>query len=276
LFTGGEPISEYVATAQPGGKSCTTTGATLCTIDGLTNGTAYTVTVTATNSIDTSAPSDPGSPVTPTRATLSLSPATTAFGAQQTGTTSAAKTLTATNTGSQPVTITGIDLAGSPFTIDQGTCAAATLTAGQTCTLTAQFSPTVDGPASTTVTVTSNADPVSASLTGTGAKATKKKQTLRPNLPKRIKVSGLTVLTPANARTNAGQLVRTIVRGGPTKPTTAGEVRYFTIVRGPNGKTSVRTFGYPNLRLRVTQKAPATDGYTAFTRSATYTEGKRG
>jgi hypothetical protein len=84
------------------------------------------------------------------------------------------------------------------------------------------------------------------------------------------------VLTPANARTNAGQLVRTIVRGGPTKPTTAGEVRYFTIVRGPNGKTSVRTFGYPNLRLRVTQKAPATDGYTAFTRSATYTEGKRG
>ena len=103
-----------------------------------------------------------------------------------------------------------------------------------------------------------------------------KKQTLKTKLPKRIKVSGLTVITPANTRTNAGQLVRTLVRGGPVKPTAAGQVRYFTVVRGPKGKTSVRTNGYPNLRLKVTQKAPATTGYTAFTRTATYTKGTRG
>jgi hypothetical protein len=47
-----------------------------------------------------------------------------------------------------------------------------------------------------------------------------------------------------------------VVRGGPAKPTAAGEVRHFTVVREPNGKTSLRTYGYPNLKLRVTQKAP--------------------
>ena len=179
-FTGGQPITSYTATASPGGKTCTTSGAPTCTIEGLTNGTAYTVTVTATNSIGTSAASTPSNPVTPAAPTPQPDPSVT------------------------------------------------------------------------------------------------KKQTLKTKLPKRIKVSGLTVITPANTRTNAGQLVRTLVRGGPVKPTAAGQVRYFTVVRGPKGKTSVRTNGYPNLRLKVTQKAPATTGYTAFTRTATYTKGTRG
>ena len=51
--------------AAPGGSSCTTTGATGCTITGLVNGTTYTVTVTATNTVGTSAPSEPSNPVTP-------------------------------------------------------------------------------------------------------------------------------------------------------------------------------------------------------------------
>lgn len=33
--------------------------------------------------------------------------------------------------------------------------------------------------------------------------------------------------------------------------------------------------GYPDLKLRVEQKAPATSGYTAFSRGATYTRGTR-
>jgi hypothetical protein len=63
---GGSPITGYTATASPGGQTCSTTGALNCTVTGLTNGTAYTFTVTATNSAGTSSPSGPSAAVTPT------------------------------------------------------------------------------------------------------------------------------------------------------------------------------------------------------------------
>ena len=48
--TGSSPITQYTATATPGGATCTwTTGPLACAITGLTNGTSYTVKVTATN-----------------------------------------------------------------------------------------------------------------------------------------------------------------------------------------------------------------------------------
>lgn len=62
---GGASITEYTATASPGGATCATTGALTCTISGLSNGTAYTVTVTAKNVAGTGAPSAPSAPVTP-------------------------------------------------------------------------------------------------------------------------------------------------------------------------------------------------------------------
>jgi YVTN family beta-propeller protein len=65
VFTGGQPITVYTATASPDGHYCSTDGATTCTITGLTNGTAYTVTVTARNSIGVSARSRPSLAVTP-------------------------------------------------------------------------------------------------------------------------------------------------------------------------------------------------------------------
>ena len=64
---GGAAIASYTATASPGGQNCTATAPTLtCTVTGLTNGTPYTFTVTATNaSPSTSGPSTPSNPATP-------------------------------------------------------------------------------------------------------------------------------------------------------------------------------------------------------------------
>ncbi|MFJ1268675.1 fibronectin type III domain-containing protein [Legionella lytica] len=51
--TGGSSISSYQVTSSPGGFTCNTSGLARCKITGLSNGTSYTFTVTATNSAGT-------------------------------------------------------------------------------------------------------------------------------------------------------------------------------------------------------------------------------
>ena len=66
----GSAITGYVVTAIPGGSTCAVAaGATSCAVTGLTPGTAYTFTVTATNSAGTSAASAASAAVTPTAPT---------------------------------------------------------------------------------------------------------------------------------------------------------------------------------------------------------------
>ena len=62
---GDYPVTNYQATATPGGRSCMTTSTT-CTINGLRNGASYTVTVRALSGAGWSAVSSPSASVTPT------------------------------------------------------------------------------------------------------------------------------------------------------------------------------------------------------------------
>jgi hypothetical protein len=63
---GGAPITSYTVTAAPGGATTTVSGTTTtATVASLANGTSYTFTVKATNSVGTSAASAPSNAVTP-------------------------------------------------------------------------------------------------------------------------------------------------------------------------------------------------------------------
>ncbi len=64
-YNGGVPITGYTVTSSPEGRTCTATTLTSCTVTGLTNGTSYTFTVTATNARGTSPASAPSNSVTP-------------------------------------------------------------------------------------------------------------------------------------------------------------------------------------------------------------------
>jgi hypothetical protein len=63
--TGGQPIQSYTVTGSPSGQAIVSGSTTTAIVSGLTNGTSYTFTVTATNVIGRGAPSPPSNAVTP-------------------------------------------------------------------------------------------------------------------------------------------------------------------------------------------------------------------
>jgi len=106
--SGDSAITGYAATASPGGLTCSTSGALTCTIAGLTNGTAYTFTVVATNDAGTgesSLPSTPVTPAGPTTSSLSVAGLTSPRTAGTAGT----------------LTVTALDAFGQVVTGYQGT-----------------------------------------------------------------------------------------------------------------------------------------------------------
>jgi hypothetical protein len=98
---------------------------------------------------------------------LSLSPGTLGFGNQRTGTVSASQTVTVTNSGGLPVAISKIAVSG-PFT--QGNTCPATLASQASCQVLVSAAVTAMGPASGSLTITSNdakgADSVTLAATG--------------------------------------------------------------------------------------------------------------
>ena len=104
---------------------------------------------------------------------VSLSPTSLAFASQATGTTSAAQSVTLTNTGSAALTISGISVTGSnakDFT-QTNTCGSS-VAAGAHCSIAVTFKPSATGNRSAAVSIADNAaaSPQSIKLNGTGAK----------------------------------------------------------------------------------------------------------
>ncbi len=114
LFRGGADISGYTVTASPGGITASGTSSPI-TVTGLTNGTAYTFTVTATNSAGTGAASPASNSVTP-KASAPPAPAPSAT-PKPTATPTPAPTATPAPTDGSTRTITGtlLDSDGNPM-----------------------------------------------------------------------------------------------------------------------------------------------------------------
>jgi hypothetical protein len=104
-------------------------------------------------------------------ATVGIAPPTVGFGNQAINTTSAAQTITVTNTGTAVLTVPSV-VVSSNFA-ETNTCTANPVAAGGTCTISVTFTPTAATAYSGTVSITDTAtnSPQTVTLTGTGTSA---------------------------------------------------------------------------------------------------------
>lgn len=110
---------------------------------------------------------------TGTAPSVSLSPTSLTFAKQLVGTTSKAKTVTLTNSGTASLTITSIASSGDFAQTSACPISPSTLAAGANCTISVSFKPTAAGIRTGTLTITDNNNGVTGStqtvnLTGTG------------------------------------------------------------------------------------------------------------
>ena len=248
---GGAAISGYTLNAVSAGGTVVTgsaaAGATSGTVAGLTNGTSYTLKVAAVNSVGTgtfSVASNPVTPAAPPAPKAVLSPASVTFPSTAVGATSAAQTVTLTNSGTASMNITSVAVGGAnaaDFVKGTSTCGT-TLAAGASCTTPVSFKPAAAGARSGTLVVTDSAagSPRSIPLTGTGGT---------------VSVPTVTAKSPASAATG--------VALGTATARTAMTATFSQAVTGVSGTSFTLKQG--------TTSVPAAVSYNATTRVATLT-----
>lgn len=162
------PLITALPARLPAGKSCEIAVGIWATTK-IFSPTASTATLTITDSAAGSPHSVPlTTQVINPQATLSSSSLT--FQAQKVGTTSAAKSVTLTNTGNTPLTIGTVTISGN-FSLAGTTCSnGGTVAAGANCVINVTFTPAAKGTRTGSVTITDNAliSPQVISLAGVG------------------------------------------------------------------------------------------------------------
>jgi len=99
---------------------------------------------------------------------------------------------------------------------------------------------------------------------------TKQKPLAPLHLPKALWPSGRTMLLQLPVRTNAGQLAKVSVRGTGLRPRVMGESRVTTRVIKRDGRLYVWLSGEVPTRVMVRVHAPATPGFTSYTKVKRY------
>jgi hypothetical protein len=174
----------------------------------------------------------PTAPVPPAAATLS---APLVFGSTTIGTTSAAQTVTLTNTGGTTLNITSIAIGGvnsTNFAKGATTCGA-TLAAAASCTTSVTFSPSAAGTRTGTFVVTDSAafSPHSIALTGTG---TAVPDTTPPTLTARVPAVNATGIAPAaDLSVTFSEVVQGVSTANFTVRQGANPVLAATVTAGP-------------------------------------------
>jgi hypothetical protein len=178
VISGGNPAAannDYVATSGCGASIAAGASCTVSVTFKPSVAAAETATLVLTDG-DSTSPQNialTGTGANPAPA-VGLAPTSLAFGNQLLNTTSAAQTVTLTNTGTGPLTINSIagsgDFAGTSTGASACPISPATLAVNANCTISVTFTPTATGARAGTLTITDNAtgSPHTVSLTGTG------------------------------------------------------------------------------------------------------------
>ena len=171
---------------------------------------------------------------------VSLSSSSLTFSAQMSGTSSAAQTVTLTNTGNASLTISGITASGD---FSQTNTCGTTVSAGANCSISVTFKPTAGGNRTGTISISDNASgsPQSVALSGTG--------------------QDFTLAAPSGSSTSA--------TAAPGQPAT-----YTLSVGGEGGLSGTVTFtctGAPSEATCTVSPNPATAGSSATNVTVTVT-----
>lgn len=259
---GGSALTGYTATAMPGGATCSSTGTTSCTVTGLSNASVYTITVTASNEVGSSAASSPSAAFEPREPVPGLPTVPGSVRAR-----AGSGQATVSWNPSETVLVTGYRVTSEPggltCTSTNLTCDVSGLTNGTRYTFTVVASSTAgDGPRSAASNAVTPADVPSAprNVRMRPGDASGLVRWARPADNGGARVSGYTVTTfPSGRSCTTDGSVRGCAIGGLTNGESYSVIvtasnRRGTSERSPGSASSVPSSGLPSLAAPLTVK----------------------